>query len=105
MKLLLRLAGATLAIGVAIAAPLTASASTQDRFSITGSGAEATFSNCSSVTDQVCSDISMAVSSVITTANGSTSSETTLSISITKYSVDSTGGLTFISEAAGFGPA
>jgi hypothetical protein len=107
MKPFIRLASATLAIGVVLATPLAASASTQERFSVAGSGAEAVFSTCPTlpVSGQVCTDTQIGVASQITRADGSKSSDTTLSISILRYSMDSAGAFVFISETAGFGLA
>src|SRR5438132_1115941 len=56
MQRLSRLAWACLAIGAALATPLTPSATYQDRFSMAGSGAAAAFGSCepSSAVGQVC---------------------------------------------------
>ena len=101
------LAWACLAIGSALATPLTASATYQDRFSMAGSGAAAAFGSCepSPAGGQVCTAISIGVASQITKADGTKTSETTLSIDIGRFSLDSTGAFTFISETAGFGVA
>ena len=105
MKRLLRLASAVLGFAFVLATPLAASASTQERFSVAGSGAEAGFGSCSDLTlgGQICTGYRIGVSSQITKADGTKSSETTLSIDIFTYSIDSSGMVTFISETAGFG--
>src|SRR5439155_13656885 len=100
MQRLSRLAWACLAIGAALATPLTASATYQDRFSMAGSGAAAAFGSCepSPAGGQVCTAISIGVASQITKADGTNTSETTLSIDIGRFSLDSTGAFTFISN-------
>ena len=105
MKPLIRLASAALAIGFAIATPLAASASTQERISVAGTGADAIFATCPNgpVPDQVCAVAFIGLNSQITRADGSKSSETSISIGISKFMIDSSGNFVSISETAGSG--
>lgn len=105
MKPLIRLASAALAIGVAIATPLAASATTQERFSVAGTGADAIFTTCPNgpVPDQVCTLALIGVSSQVTKPDGTKTSETTLSIGIDTFKIDLSGNFVSISTTAGFG--
>src|SRR3989442_3484609 len=107
MKRLPRFAGACLAIGAALATPLTASATYQERFSMSGSGAAVAFGSCQDTPEggQLCTDTMIGVAGQVTKADGTKTSETTLSIDIFRYTLDSAATFTFISETAGFGVA
>jgi len=105
MKRLLRLVGAPLAFVFVLATPLAASASTQDRYSVAGEGADAIFATCPGepVPGQICSVVFIGLNSQVTKADGTKSSATSLSIGISKYTIDLSGNYVSISETAGFG--
>jgi hypothetical protein len=106
MKSLLRLASATLAIAFAIATPLTASASTQQRFSVAGAGAEAFFSTCPGIPQLgvVCTDTYINVANQIIKSGASKSSGTTLFLDEYSYICNPT-TCDLVSRTFGFGSA
>jgi hypothetical protein len=106
MKPLIRLACAALAVGVVIATPLVALASTQQRLSVAGPGAEAFFSTCPGVPQLfvVCTDTYINVASSIVKSGGSKSSGTSLFLDQVNYICDSA-KCDLITETVGLGPA
>ena len=106
MKPLIRLATAALTVGVVIATPLGASATTQERISVSGIGADAIFTTCPNGPvpgGQACTLAQIGVNSQVTKSDGSKSSETTLSIGIDTFKIDSSGNFVPISQTGGFG--